>query len=72
MSVDGEPDVYYYQNMFAKHQKIADRFGKTERIVVHLGDCLKLLAEIPNGALKLVVTSPPYNIGKEYEKRLDL
>ena len=72
MSVDAGSDVYYYQDMFAKHQKIADKFAKNERIVVHLGDCLELLSGIPNESLKLVVTSPPYNIGKEYEKRLDL
>ena len=72
MSVDPDSDVYYYQDMFAKHQKIADKFAKNERVVVHLGDCLELLAGIPSESLKLVVTSPPYNIGKEYEKRLDL
>jgi adenine-specific DNA-methyltransferase len=27
---------------------------------------------VPNGTLQLVVTSPPYNLGKEYEKRLKL
>ena len=32
------------------------------------GDCLELLAEMPNGAARLVVTSPPYNIGKSYER----
>ena len=36
------------------------------------GNCLELLKTIPNESLKLVVTSPPYNIGKEYEKRLKL
>ena len=33
-----------------------------------LGDRLDLLGQIPDGAAQLVVTSPPYNIGKEYEK----
>lgn len=36
------------------------------------GDCLDLLKSIPSESLKLVVTSPPYNIGKEYEKRVQL
>lgn len=31
-----------------------------------------MLRSIPNGVIQLVVTSPPYNIGKEYERRLDL
>jgi len=33
---------------------------------------LELLRQIPEGYFKLVVTSPPYNLGKPYEKRLDL
>ena len=42
------------------------------RAIIHPGDCLDLLGQIPNERLQLVVTSPPYNIGKEYEKRLNL
>ena len=37
-----------------------------------VGDALELLASIPTGAVDLVVTSPPYNIGKEYERPLPL
>jgi len=47
--------------------KIATDFRCTERVVVYPGDCLQLLKQIPDGSLQLVVTSPPYNIGKEYE-----
>lgn len=36
------------------------------------GDCLNLIDNMPGGSVKLVVTSPPYNLGKEYEKRLNL
>lgn len=31
------------------------------------GDRLDLLRTLPDGAARLVVTSPPYNVGKEYE-----
>lgn len=51
---------------------IADSFALSNRAVVYHGDCLELLADIPPQSLQLVVTSPPYNIGKEYEARLDL
>jgi adenine-specific DNA-methyltransferase len=57
--------------MFEK-RKISNKFSLTEEIVLYSGDCLKFLETIPSGSLKLVVTSPPYNIGKEYEKRLKL
>jgi len=53
-------------------RKISDKFDLSEDIVLYPGDCLKLLKAIPDASLKLVVTSPPYNIGKEYEKRLKL
>lgn len=36
---------------------------------VVLGDCLKLVKALPAGSVDLVVSSPPYNIGKEYEAR---
>ncbi len=58
--------------MFDGTDRISDRFGPSECIVVHPGDCLDLLRTIPSETLQLVVTSPPYNIGKEYEKRLKL
>src|SRR5438093_1900362 len=37
-----------------------------------LGDCRKVLPELAAESVDLVVTSPPYNIGKRYEKRVDL
>jgi adenine-specific DNA-methyltransferase len=36
------------------------------------GDCLKMLKRIPDNSVQLVLTSPPYNIGKEYEQGNDL
>lgn len=36
------------------------------------GDCLDMMRGWPNECVDLVVTSPPYNIGKEYEKVVDL
>ncbi len=38
--------------------------------VLYHGDCLGLLASIPDGTARLIITSPPYNIGKRYERRL--
>ncbi len=35
-------------------------------IIYKIGDCRDLLKEVPDGSVKLVVTSPPYNIGKPY------
>ena len=58
--------------VFGARQEIADCFDPAQHIVLFHGDCLELLRTIPDASMQLVVTSPPYNIGKEYEKRLDL
>ncbi|CAG0971895.1 DNA adenine methyltransferase YhdJ [Anaerolineae bacterium] len=39
--------------------------------VIH-GDCRDLLKTLPANSVKLILTSPPYNLGKEYEKRTSL
>jgi adenine-specific DNA-methyltransferase len=59
-------------SMFAENLSISDKFSPSERIVVYPGDCLEMLRAIPAESMQLIVTSPPYNIGKEYEKRLHL
>ncbi|HEU0129508.1 MAG TPA: site-specific DNA-methyltransferase [Mycobacteriales bacterium] len=39
---------------------------------IELGDTLTYLRELPDCTVDLVVSSPPYNIGKEYESRQQL
>ncbi len=51
--------------------RITSEFDRTADFVLHEGDCLDLLAGIPDGFVNLVVTSPPYNLGKSYESRLE-
>lgn len=52
--------------------KVRSRYTSDADIVLYRGDCVDLLRELPDGLAKLVVTSPPYNLGKSYEKRLKL
>lgn len=41
--------------------------------LLYAGDCLRFLDQLPKTTVfDLVLTSPPYNIGKEYEKKTDL
>lgn len=40
-------------------------------LIYHL-DCLDAMTKLPDEWVALTVTSPPYNIGKEYEKKLPL
>ena len=66
--------VYNYASTYkAKNpMRIASRFDQTADFVLYQGDCLDLLPTIPDGLVKLVVTSPPYNLGKPYERKLEL
>ncbi len=52
--------------------KLRDKFSKDASIVLFNGDASKFLATIPDKTVTLVVTSPPYNIGKAYEERTAL
>ena len=49
--------------------KLSKYFNNQADAVFFHGDCLSLLSDIPSDSMKLVVTSPPYNVGKEYEKK---
>jgi len=55
-----------------KELRITGKFDVDADVVLYLGDALDLLKQIPDKTAGLVVTSPPYNIGKPYEKRLNL
>jgi len=56
----------------ANNLKVSKAFRDSSDLVVYEGDCRDLLEQIPPGTLQLIVTSPPYNIGKPYEKRMRL
>lgn len=38
--------------------------------IVYHGDCRTFLAQVPDKSCQLIATSPPYNIGKNYERRM--
>lgn len=52
--------------------RIKKSFDQNAEIVISNGDCVKILSKVPDETVKLVITSPPYNIGKEYEKSASL
>lgn len=47
-------------------------FDPEAQIVLHTGDALEFTRRLPSGFAKLIITSPPYNIGKDYEVRQSL
>lgn len=51
---------------------ISNNFDSNENIIYHLGDSYMFLKTLPDESVKLAVTSPPYNLGKEYETKTSI
>ena len=49
---------------------ISENYDPGSDYVLYNGNCLDMLSQVPSGSVRLVVTSPPYNLGKEYESKL--
>jgi adenine-specific DNA-methyltransferase len=52
--------------------EIGRRFDPTAETVILEGDASETLRELPDSSMKLIITSPPYNLGKSYEKATEL
>ncbi len=50
--------------------EVSSYYRENAAVTLFLGDRLDLLRQIPDRRSRLVVTSPPYNIGKRYETRV--
>lgn len=55
---------------FSSDPNIAGQYEADAKTVLYEGDNKELLRTIPDRSIKLVVTSPPYNIGKSYETKV--
>src|SRR5437870_39114 len=53
-------------------QRLGTPYCCGEGYAIFCMDCLTGMRSLPNSRFDLTVTSPPYNIGKEYEKMLPL
>jgi len=51
---------------------IGNSYVEGKDLILGLADSLEFLKTVPDESVKLVVTSPPYNIGKVYEERVKL
>ena len=61
-----------FSNRTKAENSIGIEYAEANRATIYEGDCINLFKQIPDGVARLVVTSPPYNIGKEYETVKDL
>lgn len=55
-----------------REPEIHSDFHKDHKIVLHTGDIGKFIKTIPSKSIKLIISSPPYNIGKQYETEIAL
>lgn len=47
--------------------RIYKKFRKTNAVTLHNGDCMEMLQSLPSESVDVIITSPPYCIGKAYE-----
>lgn len=55
--------------MTADVEKKISRLNRDSQANIKCEDNLKFMRSLPNESMQLIVTSPPYNIGKVYEKK---
>ena len=55
-----------------KNFNVAKKWSEAADAVLVEGDSLEQLKTLPAESINLIVSSPPYNIGKEYEKKTTL
>ncbi len=59
-------------NVLFPQMEIASEFEPQANVVLYHGLALDFLRTLPDASIQLVITSPPYNVGKEYEKSRSL
>lgn len=47
--------------------RIYKKYKESNKVTLYNGDCIEFLQKLPDESVNLVVTSPPYCIGKAYE-----
>lgn len=58
--------------LFSPIKSIETTFKPDAEIVLFSGDVGEFVTQIPDNSIALIVTSPPYNLGKEYEDRVSI
>jgi len=48
---------------------VVDTYDSDNTVTLHHGEAQPFLQTIPDNDIALIVTSPPYNIGKDYERK---
>jgi adenine-specific DNA-methyltransferase len=60
------------QNLSLFQAQVSPSYDPNADIILHQGDVKDFMRTLPDGSVKLVLTSPPYNLGKDYEDRVSI
>jgi DNA modification methylase len=60
------------KSLFQIDPGISSEFNLDENDIILQGDAVQTLKTVPDESVKLIITSPPYNIGKVYERATNL
>ncbi len=57
------------RGLFATDKKpeIKEAYEQDAQVVLYEGECLSAITQIPPESIQLIISSPPYNLGKAYE-----
>jgi adenine-specific DNA-methyltransferase len=58
--------------LFQRPTRIDSRFTSEAELVLYHGDVRDFVATMPDNSVSLIITSPPYNLGKDYEHRVSI
>ncbi len=60
------------QYLFSRLKTISSEFKNDADIVIFNGDVNDFIGTLPDASVKLIITSPPYNLGKTYEDKVSI
>jgi len=58
--------------LFEAPKQIERRFRPDANVILYQGDVNDFVTTVPDNSISLIITSPPYNLGKDYEDRVSI
>ncbi len=59
-------------SLFEAPKQIDTRFSPNAHLVLYQGEVSDFISSMPDKSVSLIITSPPYNLGKDYEDRVSI
>ncbi len=68
MKKKNKQDVINYSH----NERIDENYSIDSTVVIYTGRTEDFMTTLPEGGINLIITSPPYNVGKEYEVKTSI